>query len=82
MRVDASKSTYHESPTARGEFNRVELRRARCLLRRLRFLEAKVSENGGLAASTASNGAAYAEWEMEALEWALTEIGFLREPQA
>lgn len=75
MRVDASKSAYHESMGARDEFNRQELRRARLLLRRLRFLEQQVRESGGLSNGGASGGAAFAEWEIEALEWVLGPDG-------
>lgn len=77
MRIDASKSAYHEAATAREEFSRRELKHARILLRRLRFLETQIRLTGGLADGSASGGAAFAEWEVEALEWALTEIGFL-----
>lgn len=79
MKVDVSKSRYHEHPDAKGEFSRVELRRLRLLLRRLRFLEAQVAASGGMAESE-SGGAAFAEWEIEALEWVLTEMDFLDEP--
>lgn len=79
MRVDVSKSAYHEAPEARNDFNKAELRRLRLLLRRLRFLEAQVRTTGGLENGSASGGAAFAEWEVEALEWVLTEIGFLPE---
>jgi len=75
MKVDASQSVYHESAGARSEFNRVELRRARYLLRRLRFLEAQVRENGGMADAGGSGGAVHAEWEVEALEWVLGPDG-------
>jgi len=77
MKVDAAESTYHEDPTAREEFDRVELRRCRLLLRRLRFLEKQIRQTGGLDNGGASGGAAFAEWEVEALEWVLTEVGFL-----
>jgi hypothetical protein len=79
MKVDVSRSAYHEAPDARNEFNRQELKRARLLLRRLRFLEQQVRETGGLADGNASGGAAFAEWEIEALEWVLGPdgIGFL-----
>ncbi len=76
MRVDASKSKYQEDPETIGEFSRDEKRKLRYLLRRLRFLETKVRELGGMA-SDESGGAAHAEWEMEALEFVLTEVGFL-----
>jgi hypothetical protein len=79
MRVDVSQSQFHEAPTARQDFTKPELKRCRLLLRRLRFLEAQVRENGGLAAGDASGGAAFAEWEVEALEWILTDVGFLQD---
>jgi hypothetical protein len=81
VKVDVSKSVYHESPLARDEFNRRELRSLRLLLRRLRFLEAQVRETGGLENTSGSGGAAFAEWEVEALEWVLTEVGFLPEKE-
>lgn len=78
MRVDVSRSAYHEAATARNEFTKAELRRLRLLLRRLRFLETNVAKTGGMEKS-ASGGAAFAEWEIEALEWVLTDVGFLEE---
>lgn len=80
MKVDVSKSIYHEAPEARRDFNKQELRRCRLLLRRLRFLEAQVRTTGGLESGSGSGGAAFAEWEVEALEWILYEVGFLSEP--
>ncbi len=77
MRVDASQSRYHESDSAPDEFNRKELRRLRLLLRRLRFLEKQIRDQGGLADGGASGGSAFTEWEAEALEWILAEVGFL-----
>lgn len=77
MKVDVSKSVYQEAPEAREDYSRRELRRLRLLLRRLRFLEQQVRESGGLADGNSSGGAAFAEWEIEALEFALTELGFL-----
>lgn len=79
MKVDVNQSRYHEAPEARNEFNRAEIRRLRLLLRRLRFLEAQVRESGGLSDGSGSGGAAFAEWEVEALEWLMTEVGFLPE---
>ena len=79
MRVDATRSVFHESASARVEFDRTEIRRCRYLLRRLRFLETKVRETGGMAEDDPTGGAPHAEWEMEALEWVLTEVGFLDE---
>lgn len=77
MRVDASLSEYHEANDAEQEFSRTELRLGRVLLRRLRFLEAQIREQGGLRNGNASGGGLHAEMELDALEWALHEIGFL-----
>ena len=77
MKIDVNQSKYHEAPEARQEFNRAEIRSLRLLLRRLRFLEAQVREGGGLSSGSGSGGAAFAEWEVEALEWIMTEVGFL-----
>lgn len=84
MRVDPSQSIYHEADNATKEFSRAELKRARLLLRRLRFLEAQIRNSGGLANGSASGGAAFAEWEVEALEWVLGPDGidFLAEQSA
>lgn len=82
MKVDVTKSAYHEAPTAKQDFNKQELRSLRLLLRRLRFLEAQVAQSGGLGNGAGSGGAAFAEWEVEALEWILTEVEFLDEPKA
>lgn len=82
MRVDVSKSAYHEDPAARRQFNATELKRLRIILRRLRFLEAQVRKTGGLASDSGSGGAAFAEWEVEALEWLLyEEVGFILKPK-
>lgn len=81
MKIDVDSSIYHEAPEARNEFNREELRSLRLLLRRLRFLEAQVRANGGLSDGASSGGAAFAEWEVAALEYVLLEIGFLAEPE-
>jgi hypothetical protein len=77
MRVDASQSAYQEAATARDDFNSMELKRLRLLLRRLRFLEVQVRENGGLGSASGNGGAAFAEWEVDALEWILRDVGFL-----
>jgi hypothetical protein len=77
MKVDTSDSIYSESPTARDDFNRSELRHARLLLRRLHFLESKVNANGGIGAASGNGGAAFAEWELAAMEWILKDIGYL-----
>ena len=82
MKIDPTLSAYHEAPEAREDFNRTELRSLRLLLRRLRFLEAQVRETGGMADGQGSGGAAFAEWEIGALEWILTEVGFLPEKVA
>lgn len=79
MRVEASQSEYQEAADAVTEFNRMELKRCRLLLRRLRYLERKVKESGGLTNPSGSGGAAFVEWEVEALEWVLTEVGYLQE---
>ena len=79
MKIDPALSVYHEAADAKTEFTRTELRSLRLLLRRLRFLEAQVRETGGMENGGASGGAAFAEWEIEALEYALTELGFLEE---
>lgn len=74
MKVDVDQSIYWETPEARQDFSRSELRRCRYLLRRLRFLEAQVRETGGMEEN---GGSAHAEWEVEALEWILLEVGYL-----
>lgn len=79
MRVDVSQSVYHEADGVAAEFTRPELRRARYMLRRLRFLEQQVRQTGGVTNPSGKGGAVHAEWEMEALEWLLTEVGFLSE---
>lgn len=77
MKVDASNSIYREDPGAKSEFNRKELRMLRLLLRRLHFLEAQIKKNEGKV--NLSGGANFAEWESDALEYVLTEIGFLED---
>lgn len=75
MKVDADKSKFKESLSAESEFDSQEIRNLRQLLRRLRFLEQMVEEHGGLKGG--SGGAAFAEMEMGALEWVLSEVGYL-----
>lgn len=70
MKVDTSASVYREADNAEAEFEMTELRRARYLLRRLQFLEAKLREGGHV-----SGGAVFAEMEVDALEWALGPDG-------
>ena len=77
MRIDATKSKYQEGSQASKEFSATELRKLRLLLRRLRFLETMLIKHGGLANGGESGASALAEWEAEALAWALYEIGFL-----
>lgn len=78
MKIDARKSVYHEAPGVREEFDPGELRKLRVLLRRLRFLESKIAEIGGLAnGGNDGGGAVFVEAEVDALEFALDEIGFL-----
>lgn len=79
MRVDAANSRYQEAASVRTEFNRSELNRLRYLLRRLRFLETKIEQLGGMEAG--SGGGVHAELELEALEYVLTEVGFIEERQ-
>lgn len=81
MRVDPSKSAHHEAHDVRDIFTPQEIRHARVLLRRLRFLESQIRETGGIAAN-ASGGAVFAEVEAAALEWVLGPegINFLAEP--
>ena len=80
MKVDIKQSIYRESPEARHEFDRMGLKRCRTVLRRLQFLESQIRESGGLAGGAGvSGGAAWAEWEADALEWLLDEVGFLAE---
>lgn len=75
MRVDVSRSRYREAPVARDEFSRRELKRARFLLRRLRFLEQQVREREERGEDPTSNGGVFAELEIESLEWALGPDG-------
>lgn len=77
--IDPSQSVYHEREDAETEFSADELRRMRLLLRRMRFLEMQIRESGGLSNANASGGAAFAEWELDALQWILTEMDFLEE---
>lgn len=77
MKIDVSQSIYIEDAEASKDFTGQEIRRFRLLLRRLRFLEAQVRETGGMANGGANGGAAFAEWEIDALEWVLDEMGFL-----
>jgi hypothetical protein len=76
VKVDKSKSIYQESPLARTEFDRRELKRLRFLLRRLQFLEAKDADNTARAVSTGGSEV-FVEWEIEALEFVLDELEFL-----
>lgn len=71
MRVDASKSVYHEGDWAERDFTLAELKQARFLLRRLRFLEARLR-------STDNDGSSWfvlADLEVESLAWALGPEG-------
>ena len=83
MKVDVENSRYRESESATEDFDRDEVRRLRLLLRRLRFLETQVNANGGLGSATGAGGAAFAEWELEALEWVLCdELGYAAKGEA
>lgn len=75
MKIDTAQSRYQEHPDNDAEFKRTEIKHGRTLLRRLRFLETQVRERGGLAAADSSGGGAFAEYEMDALEWALGPDG-------
>lgn len=79
MKVDPDLSVYHEADEAPAEFSQAEIEKLRLLLRRLRFLEKQVRENGGL---TGGGGSAWAELEMHATAWILDEVGYLRERAA
>ena len=81
MRVDARRSAFQEASSAKSDFTRGELRHLRLLLRRLRFLEKKTEQSGGLTNQDANGGAAFVEMEAAALEWTLTEVGFLADPK-
>lgn len=82
MKVNAAQSIHHEDPQARKEFSRSELTHLRVLLRRLRFLETQVRKNGGINAPiTQGGGAMHAEIEALALEFALSELGYLKEKE-
>lgn len=78
-RIDTHLSQYKEAPDVRTEFDRSELRRLRFLMRRLQYLEQQIRERGGMAAPDATGGGAFAEMEVEALEYVLTEVGYLQE---
>lgn len=71
MRVDPTLSIYHEGDWAERDFDTSELKQARFLLRRLRFLEARLR-------STDNDGSSWfvlAELEVESLAWALGPEG-------
>lgn len=75
MRVNPDQSIYHEADGAKDEFSRAELRRARLLLRRLRYLEQQARNSPPDAAVSGNGGAQFVEWEAEALEWVLGPDG-------
>lgn len=75
MRPNTSESKYHEDLFAQSEFTASELRKLRFLLRRLRFLERQLKTNGNTP--DAEHSGMFVEMEVEALEWTLTEIGYL-----
>lgn len=69
MTPDPAESRYHERADADCEFDRSELKRLRFLLRRLRFMEAKIKADGQNANSV------FFEQEIESLEFVLGEAG-------
>lgn len=75
MNPNARDSKYHEDLLAPNEFTPSELRRLRFLLRRLRFLERQLRDNTGT--TDTENSGMFVAMEVEALEWTLTEIGYL-----
>lgn len=77
MRVDPNDSAHHEATGVADEFSQEEVLLARVLLRRLRFLETKVRDDMRSPNPGSNGGVVFAEREAAALEWALTEIGFL-----
>lgn len=75
MNVDTENSVYQEAHDVSTEFDADELRRCRLVLRRLRFLEGKARDTE----RPDSTSAMFVVWEIEALAWMLTELGFLQE---
>jgi hypothetical protein len=71
MRVDASKSAYHEGDWAETDFDATELKQARFLLRRLRFLEARLRNTN----NDGSSWYVLAELEVDSLKWVLGPEG-------
>lgn len=82
MKVDTNNTKYHIADDAKDQFNRREMTHLRFLLRRLRFLETKIEETGGMEAPEANGGATFAEMELQALEYILLEVGFLADVPA
>lgn len=73
--VDTENTIYHEDPDCKRDFSRVEIRRLRFLLRRLRHLETKIAGKGDSVGGASSD--MFMLWEIEALEFVLDEVGFL-----
>ena len=71
MRVDASLSQFHEAEGIHTEFTAQELKQARFLLRRLRFLEARLRK----ATNDGSSWFVLAELEVDSLKWVLGPDG-------
>lgn len=76
MKIDPTKSEIHERKDASDIFSRSELRYMRQLLRRARFLEAQIRDRGGMNGPDANGGAAWAELELAAFEFALVEMEY------
>lgn len=77
MKIDVSKSSFHEALDVNERFDWQQARHLRVLLRRLRFLESRVQATGGLRDGGENGGAAWAELEADALAFALDRLGFL-----
>lgn len=69
MKTNTMEREIH--PDVRENFTRREIRRSRCLLRRLNFLREQVRGH--------ENPSGYVLLEIESLEWVLTDVGFLAE---
>lgn len=78
MKVNTESSVYREHPGAHEEFDRAEIKHLRYLLRRLRHLENLLMGEPAATDAGQSNRALYSALEVEALAFALTELGYLQ----